>query len=115
MGKVKYFGVKFGEGYVEHAEQPCPNSQKHLLTLAGVIPFTEHSHFFHPFFADHLPPDHNSPFFKILFSGEYIKNWRPRYFQLWSDGSFIGYKEIPKSRETEPLNNFSVSSKYTNK
>lgn len=41
--------------------------------------------------------------------GEYIKNWRPRYFQLWSDGSFIGYKEIPKSRETEPLNNFSVS------
>ena len=45
MGKVKYFGVKFGEGYVEHAQQPRPNSQKHLLTLAGVIPFTEHSHF----------------------------------------------------------------------
>ena len=66
MGKVKYFGVKFGEGYVEHAEQPCPNSQKHLLTLAGVIPFTEHSHFFRPFFADHLPPDHNSPFFLNL-------------------------------------------------
>jgi len=41
--------------------------------------------------------------------GEYIKNWRPRYFQLWSDGSFIGYKEVPKSREVEPLNNFSVS------
>ena len=54
-------------------------------------------------------------FCEILFSGEYIKNWRPRYFQLWSDGSFIGYKEIPKSRETEPLNNFSVSSKYTDK
>ena len=63
MAKVKYFGVKFGKGYVEHAEQPRPNSQKHLLTLAGVIPFTEHSHFFHPFFADHLPPDHNSLFF----------------------------------------------------
>lgn len=41
--------------------------------------------------------------------GEYIKNWRPRYFQLWSDGSFIGYKEVPKSRETERLNNFSVA------
>lgn len=41
--------------------------------------------------------------------GEYIKNWRPRYFQLWSDGSFIGYKEVPKSRDVEPLNNFSVA------
>ncbi|XP_074628418.1 RAC-alpha serine/threonine-protein kinase-like [Acropora palmata] len=41
--------------------------------------------------------------------GEYIKTWRARYFQLWSDGSFIGYKDVPKSRETEPLNNFSVS------
>ncbi|KAJ7373130.1 RAC-alpha serine/threonine-protein kinase [Desmophyllum pertusum] len=41
--------------------------------------------------------------------GEYIKNWRPRYFQLWSDGSFIGYKEVPKSKEVEPLNNFSVA------
>ncbi|XP_068688435.1 RAC-gamma serine/threonine-protein kinase-like [Montipora capricornis] len=41
--------------------------------------------------------------------GEYIRTWRSRYFQLWSDGSFIGYKEVPKSRETEPLNNFSVS------
>ena len=49
-----------------------------------------------------------------MFSGEYIKNWRPRYFQLWSDGSFIGYKEVPKSREVEPLNNFSVSSEYNN-
>ena len=50
MGKVKYFGVKFGRGYVEHAEQPRPNSQKHPLTLAGVIPFTEHSHFFSTLF-----------------------------------------------------------------
>ena len=50
-----------------------------------------------------------------IFSGEYIKNWRPRYFQLWSDGTFIGYKEIPKSRETEPLHYFSVYSKYTDK
>ncbi|XP_031564380.1 RAC-gamma serine/threonine-protein kinase-like [Actinia tenebrosa] len=41
--------------------------------------------------------------------GEYIKNWRPRYFQLWSDGSFIGYKEIPKSKDAVPLNNFTVA------
>ena len=54
-------------------------------------------------------------FCEILFSGEYIKNWRSRYFQPWSDGTFIGYKEIPKSRETEPLHNFSVSRKYTDK
>ncbi|EDO43584.1 predicted protein, partial [Nematostella vectensis] len=40
--------------------------------------------------------------------GEYIKNWRPRFFQLWSDGSFIGYKEVPKNKELEPLNNFTV-------
>ena len=49
---------------------------------------------------------------KSFFLGEYIKNWRPRYFQLWSDGSFVGYKELPKSKDTEPLNNFSVASKY---
>ncbi|XP_065845039.1 RAC-gamma serine/threonine-protein kinase-like [Oscarella lobularis] len=40
--------------------------------------------------------------------GEYIKNWRPRYFQLWSDGSLYGYKEPPKDGKTERLNNFSV-------
>lgn len=41
--------------------------------------------------------------------GEYIKNWRPRYFQLWSDGSFHGFKEQPRGKDiTEPLNNFSV-------
>ena len=65
--------MKFGRGYVEHAEQPRPNSQKHLLTLAGVIPLTEHSHFFHPFFADHLPPDHNSPFFKSYSQGNTLR------------------------------------------
>uniref|UniRef100_A0A8C9CEY8 PH domain-containing protein n=1 Tax=Phocoena sinus TaxID=42100 RepID=A0A8C9CEY8_PHOSS len=42
--------------------------------------------------------------------GEYIKNWRPRYFLLKTDGSFIGYKE--KSQDMDlpyPLNNFSVA------
>ncbi|NWS49996.1 AKT2 kinase, partial [Probosciger aterrimus] len=43
--------------------------------------------------------------------GEYIKTWRPRYFLLKSDGSFIGYKERPESPEQAlpPLNNFSVA------
>ncbi|XP_065052422.1 RAC-gamma serine/threonine-protein kinase-like [Rhopilema esculentum] len=40
--------------------------------------------------------------------GEYIKNWRPRYFKLMSDGSFLGFKEKPAKENTEPLNNFSV-------
>uniref|UniRef100_A0A3Q3L3F6 non-specific serine/threonine protein kinase n=1 Tax=Mastacembelus armatus TaxID=205130 RepID=A0A3Q3L3F6_9TELE len=42
--------------------------------------------------------------------GEYIKTWRPRYFILKSDGSFIGYKEKPDlNDQTSPLNNFSVA------
>ncbi|RMC22954.1 hypothetical protein DUI87_00031 [Hirundo rustica rustica] len=43
--------------------------------------------------------------------GEYIKTWRPRYFLLKSDGSFIGYKERPEASEQglPPLNNFSVA------
>uniref|UniRef100_A0A8V0XZZ7 non-specific serine/threonine protein kinase n=1 Tax=Gallus gallus TaxID=9031 RepID=A0A8V0XZZ7_CHICK len=43
--------------------------------------------------------------------GEYIKTWRPRYFLLKSDGSFIGYKERPDSPDSAspPLNNFSVA------
>ncbi|XP_057244550.1 RAC-beta serine/threonine-protein kinase-like, partial [Malurus melanocephalus] len=43
--------------------------------------------------------------------GEYIKTWRPRYFLLKSDGSFIGYKERPEGPEPAlpPLNNFSVA------
>uniref|UniRef100_A0A674DUF9 non-specific serine/threonine protein kinase n=1 Tax=Salmo trutta TaxID=8032 RepID=A0A674DUF9_SALTR len=42
--------------------------------------------------------------------GEYIKTWRPRYFILKSDGSFIGYKEKPELsvQSLPPLNNFSV-------
>uniref|UniRef100_A0AAY4AD25 non-specific serine/threonine protein kinase n=1 Tax=Denticeps clupeoides TaxID=299321 RepID=A0AAY4AD25_9TELE len=42
--------------------------------------------------------------------GEYIKNWRPRYFLLKTDGSFIGYKEKPQDSDLAyPLNNFSVA------
>uniref|UniRef100_A0A671QP71 non-specific serine/threonine protein kinase n=1 Tax=Sinocyclocheilus anshuiensis TaxID=1608454 RepID=A0A671QP71_9TELE len=43
--------------------------------------------------------------------GEYIKTWRPRYFILKSDGSFIGYKEKPETSDHNqpPLNNFSVA------
>ncbi|XP_029790705.1 RAC-gamma serine/threonine-protein kinase isoform X3 [Suricata suricatta] len=44
------------------------------------------------------------------FIGEYIKNWRPRYFLLKTDGSFIGYKEKPQDVDLPyPLNNFSVA------
>ncbi|MEQ2291626.1 RAC-alpha serine/threonine-protein kinase [Ameca splendens] len=43
--------------------------------------------------------------------GEYIKTWRPRYFLLKSDGTFIGYKEQPQDVDQleTPLNNFSVA------
>uniref|UniRef100_A0A8C5HLQ5 non-specific serine/threonine protein kinase n=1 Tax=Gouania willdenowi TaxID=441366 RepID=A0A8C5HLQ5_GOUWI len=41
---------------------------------------------------------------------EYIKNWRPRYFLLKTDGSFIGYKDKPQVSDLAyPLNNFSVA------
>uniref|UniRef100_A0A8C4I918 non-specific serine/threonine protein kinase n=1 Tax=Dicentrarchus labrax TaxID=13489 RepID=A0A8C4I918_DICLA len=46
----------------------------------------------------------------ICCCGEYIKNWRPRYFLLKTDGSFIGYKEKPQDADLPyPLNNFSVA------
>uniref|UniRef100_A0A8D2B346 non-specific serine/threonine protein kinase n=1 Tax=Sciurus vulgaris TaxID=55149 RepID=A0A8D2B346_SCIVU len=43
--------------------------------------------------------------------GEYIKTWRPLYFLLKSDGSFIGYKERPEAPDQTlpPLNNFSAA------
>jgi len=48
----------------------------------------------------------------FLPAGEYIKNWRPRYFLLKTDGSFIGYKDKPQDSDLAyPLNNFSVASK----
>uniref|UniRef100_A0A8C8ZKV0 non-specific serine/threonine protein kinase n=1 Tax=Prolemur simus TaxID=1328070 RepID=A0A8C8ZKV0_PROSS len=44
-------------------------------------------------------------------TGEYIKTWRPRYFLLKNDGTFIGYKERPQDvdQRESPLNNFSVA------
>uniref|UniRef100_A0A8C5XET2 non-specific serine/threonine protein kinase n=1 Tax=Microcebus murinus TaxID=30608 RepID=A0A8C5XET2_MICMU len=47
----------------------------------------------------------------IMKESEYIKTWRPRYFLLKSDGSFIGYKERPEAPDQTlpPLNNFSVA------
>lgn len=46
-------------------------------------------------------------------TGEYIKTWRPRYFLLKNDGTFIGYKERPQDvdQRESPLNNFSVARK----
>lgn len=41
--------------------------------------------------------------------GEYIKNWRARYFELKADGSFLGYKEKPTVPNVEPLNNFTIA------
>lgn len=54
------------------------------------------------------------PFNLFLISGEYIKTWRPRYFLLKSDGTFIGYKERPQDVDQleTPLNNFSVAREY---
>ena len=42
--------------------------------------------------------------------GEYIKNWRKRYFILRDDGLFTGYKTKPTSADDlkDPLNNFTV-------
>uniref|UniRef100_A0A9J7Z541 non-specific serine/threonine protein kinase n=1 Tax=Cyprinus carpio carpio TaxID=630221 RepID=A0A9J7Z541_CYPCA len=47
----------------------------------------------------------------LYLSREYIKTWRPRYFLLKSDGTFIGYKERPQDVDQleTPLNNFSVA------
>nr|XP_045620510.1 RAC serine/threonine-protein kinase-like [Procambarus clarkii] len=40
--------------------------------------------------------------------GEYIKNWRQRYFFLLEDGTFLGFKTKPKSGLDDPLNKFTV-------
>jgi hypothetical protein len=43
------------------------------------------------------------------FTGETIKNWRPRYFYLYEDGTFLGFKQnVENPLGTEPLNNFTV-------
>lgn len=39
--------------------------------------------------------------------GEYIKNWRPRWFVLMANGAFLGYKNKPQ-QGSEPLNNFKI-------
>ncbi|XP_057304015.1 RAC-beta serine/threonine-protein kinase-like [Hydractinia symbiolongicarpus] len=46
----------------------------------------------------------------LMKRGKYIKNWRPRYFVLRSDGSFLGFKDKPRAEinSVDPLNNFSV-------
>ena len=44
--------------------------------------------------------------------GEYIKNWRARWFVLRSDGTFQGFKQRPPvGAATEPLNNFKIERK----
>ncbi|OWA51761.1 RAC-gamma serine/threonine-protein kinase [Hypsibius exemplaris] len=44
----------------------------------------------------------------LMKRGEHIKNWRPRYFILLSDGSLIGYKTTPEPDLANPLNSFTV-------
>merc|ERR1719436_137082 len=43
----------------------------------------------------------------LMKRGEVIKNWRPRYFVLKSDGQLLGYKNKPVNN-SEPCNNFTV-------
>lgn len=45
----------------------------------------------------------------LLKKGEFIQNWRPRWFVLRSDGSFRGYKQKPVEGDGEiPINVFEV-------
>uniref|UniRef100_A0A0X3P2D1 non-specific serine/threonine protein kinase n=1 Tax=Schistocephalus solidus TaxID=70667 RepID=A0A0X3P2D1_SCHSO len=44
----------------------------------------------------------------LMKRGEHIKTWRRRYFILREDGTFYGYKNIPKDDLAQPLNNFTV-------
>ena len=41
-------------------------------------------------------------------AGEHIKTWRPRYFVLCDNGSFLGFKAKPEHGLSDPLNNFTV-------
>ena len=44
-----------------------------------------------------------------LLAGEFIKNWRPRFFVIRSDGTFTGYKQGPIGGVyPEPLNYFKI-------
>lgn len=44
----------------------------------------------------------------LLKRGEHIKNWRPRFFVLFEDGSLIGFKNRPNEDLHNPLNSFTV-------
>ncbi len=46
-----------------------------------------------------------------MYVGEYIKNWRARWFVLRSDGSFQGFKQRPLPG-VEPLNNFKIEREF---
>ncbi|EDQ92160.1 uncharacterized protein MONBRDRAFT_34933 [Monosiga brevicollis MX1] len=45
----------------------------------------------------------------LLKRGEYIRNWRPRWFQLKSDGSFRGFKTGPPQPGDGPVNFFDLA------
>lgn len=40
--------------------------------------------------------------------GEYIRNWRQRYFFLLDNGMLLGFKTMPEEDLNNPLNNFTV-------
>ncbi|XP_055340112.1 RAC-gamma serine/threonine-protein kinase-like [Paramacrobiotus metropolitanus] len=44
----------------------------------------------------------------LMKRGEHIKNWRPRYFVLLSNGSLLGFKTAPGDDLANPLNDFTV-------
>ena len=44
----------------------------------------------------------------LLKKGEYIPSWSPRYFILRSDGSFRGFKSMPKNSADQPINYFDI-------
>lgn len=52
---------------------------------------------------------------KVLKRGEHIHTWRPRYFILFEDGTFVGYKVKPASPGTDCLNIFSVKGSQVTK
>lgn len=41
--------------------------------------------------------------------GEFIQNWRDRFFILYHDGTFNGYRREPRQGDANPENNFSVN------
>ena len=49
--------------------------------------------------------------FNFLTLGEYIKNWRSRWFVLYSDGTFRGFKAMTPGgtgAQQDALNNFKI-------